>query len=165
MNIFVTDSSPLESARALDDRRLIKMTLETAQLLSGMLWVTQYWDERMYRPTHLKHPCAQWAAADQYNFIWLGQHGRALGSEYMWRFNRAHKSSAVTHTCLRKIYPSLLEMPLDWFPNLTKFANCSMFKENPDTIQAYRDTLNVKWQNDKIKPKWTQGGPPLWCKL
>lgn len=34
MNIFITDPAPTVSAIALDNRRLVKMVLETAQLLS-----------------------------------------------------------------------------------------------------------------------------------
>ena len=35
MNIFVTSPLPSVSAGVLDDRRLVNMVLETAQLLSG----------------------------------------------------------------------------------------------------------------------------------
>lgn len=34
MNIFATDVSPVACAKALDDKRVVKMVLETAQMLS-----------------------------------------------------------------------------------------------------------------------------------
>lgn len=34
MNIFATDISPVACAKALNDKRVVKMVLETAQMLS-----------------------------------------------------------------------------------------------------------------------------------
>jgi len=62
MNIFVTDPSFYKSAIALDDRRLIKMILETAQLLSGAVRLKSVFvPSILYKLTHENHPCAIWA--------------------------------------------------------------------------------------------------------
>jgi len=43
MNIFISDLSPIVSAQNLDNKRVVKMVLETAQLLSTAIEsYTQY---------------------------------------------------------------------------------------------------------------------------
>lgn len=39
MNIFVTSNYPKISAQALDNKRVVKMVLETAQLLSTAIFI------------------------------------------------------------------------------------------------------------------------------
>jgi len=58
VNIFITDISPLISAQSLDDKRVVKMVLESAQLLSSAIFInTGFIYSDIYRPTHLHHPC------------------------------------------------------------------------------------------------------------
>ena len=77
MNIFVTDHCPIQSARNLPDKHIVKMPLETCQMLS-IIYSDWYYgvgklyksDGTPYRTAHgafRKHPCTQWAAANQYN--------------------------------------------------------------------------------------------------
>lgn len=61
MNIFVTDQCPIISAQALDNKRVIKIVMETAQLLSTAIFMNssvRY--DHLYKPTHQKHPCTIW---------------------------------------------------------------------------------------------------------
>lgn len=53
MNIFVTDPNPKIAASHLDDLRLGKMCVETAQMLS--VWAKPF--DGIYKPTHINHPC------------------------------------------------------------------------------------------------------------
>ena len=82
MNIFVTDSCPIQSARNLPDKHIVKMPLETCQMLS-IIYSDWYYgvgklyksDGKPYRTTHgafRNHPCTQWAAANQYNLACRG---------------------------------------------------------------------------------------------
>lgn len=53
MNIFVLDEDPVIAAKNLADKHIVKMTLETAQMLcsahpSGIA---------PYKQAHMKHPC------------------------------------------------------------------------------------------------------------
>lgn len=60
-DIFVTDHCPRISAQALDNKRVVKMILETAQLLSTAIFInTNMAYDNIYKPTHLKHPCTIW---------------------------------------------------------------------------------------------------------
>ena len=93
MNIFVTDPCPIQSARNLPDKHIVKMPLETCQMLA-IIYSDWYYgvgklykkDGTPYRTAHgafRKHPCTIWAAANQYNLAWLIAHGYALCHEYL----------------------------------------------------------------------------------
>ena len=100
MNIFVTDADPIQSARNLPDKHIVKMPLETCQMLS-IIYSDWYYgvgklyksDGTPYRTTHgafRNHPCTRWAARSQYNLAWLIAHGIALCNEYTARYNKRH---------------------------------------------------------------------------
>ena len=93
MNIFALSSDPHEAARWAIDKHVIKMVLETAQILSTVSW--RYGVEAPYRPTHAQHPCTLWAGETIANWHWLLEHGLALADEYARRYGREHKSRAV----------------------------------------------------------------------
>jgi hypothetical protein len=94
VNVFAVDRDPVRAARALCDRHVVKMTLETAQILCTAAR-TRLGVRAPYRPTHREHPCVAWAAARPANWEWLVRHGLALADEYERRFGRIHASRAV----------------------------------------------------------------------
>lgn len=156
MNIFVTDVCPIKSAQALDDVRLNKMIVESAQLLSTALRIKGVDDPVLYRISHMHHPCCHWVRRNRANFEWLAQHAQAMLSERLDRgFSTKHATDPVIVTCYRYI----TNIPNG---NLEPFHNSSLFKDNPDTIQAYRDTMNHKWDTDVIKVSWRNRGAPEW---
>lgn len=164
MNIFVSSSDPIKSAQALDDRRVIKMVLETAQLLSTALHELGMSEGlNIYRPTHRNHPCSIWARESYKNFIWLLQHFEALSSEYEKRFGRKHKSYITLIDNFSDAFLQKLKNKIGK-KNRTAFANCTDFKDEPDVHQAYILALQKKWRNDKIPPKWTNAKRPDWFK-
>ena len=69
MNIFFFTKNQKLNARLLDDKRLVKMVLETTQLLSNGLHLNN--QKSPYKPTHLKHPCSIWSAKSKTNWQWL----------------------------------------------------------------------------------------------
>ena len=100
MNIFVTDQCPIQSARNLPDKHIVKMPLETCQMLS-IIYSDWYYgigqlhklDGTPYRTAHgafRKHPCTQWAAESYWNLSWLISHGMALCDEYTARYGKVH---------------------------------------------------------------------------
>lgn len=93
MNIFVLDVDPVQAARWQLDKHIVKMPLETAQMLSTNLHLHGF--DAPYRPTHKDHPCTVWARRSRANFEWLVAHGLALCAEYTGRYGRIHKSQAV----------------------------------------------------------------------
>ncbi len=156
MNIFVSSFNPQESAQALDDKRLIKMILESAQILSTNINLAGL-RFGPYKTTHANHPSTKWARESHDNYLWLCSHLYSLCHEYTRRFNRIHKCEQymqLFYNCSTDItYLS---------KRLTTFPNCTTFKNVPETTKAYRLYLNEKWKNDKRKPKWTNSSPPEW---
>lgn len=164
MNIFVSDNDPRVAAANLDDKRVVKMVLETAQLLSTAIQLNG--GEGPYKSTHTKHPSTIWTAQSKGNFRWLLYHGISLGIEYNYRFKKSHKS-----------YEAILDISdrglIKHIPDgeLTQFANCTAnqlkgisFKHLEDPIEAYRAYLLSRWATDTRPPKWTNSKPPEWFK-
>lgn len=155
MNIFVSDFDPMEAAVALDDKRVIKMILESAQLLSTAMSLVGL--NGPYRITHKNHPCSIWVRTNDSNFLWLTEHFFYLCEEYEYRFNKVHKCAQ---------YYNLFNKSSTFFDisdRMTNFPNCTEFKDIKETTRAYRAALNKKWQNDKREPKWTKRKPPMWA--
>ncbi len=158
MNIFVTSVCPVESAKALDDKRVVKMCLETAQLLSTALREHGVEDERLYRPTHRNHPSNVWARQTRSNFVWLLVHFEALLAEYTDAYGREHKSGDL----LPAFYEHLEAIPEG---DLTEFANCARnkslgldFTDVACVFTAYKLYLMERWWTDKREPTWSRSG-------
>lgn len=162
MNIFHTDNDPRISAINLDDKRVIKMTLESAQMLCTALHEHGAGHLAKYKPTHKNHPSNIWCRETSMNYGWLLMHFAALANEYTYRTGKVHKS-------YRELYPDLL-LGIKFIPkgNLTPYANCAArldmdisYKHIPDTCEAYRQYLVERWVNDKLTPKWTNRSRPF----
>ena len=163
MNIFACDATPNKAAQALDDKRVVKMVLESAQILSSGIFLNSgiiY--PQLYRPAFLGHPCVIWASQTYANWQWLYQHFQALCDEYSYRYAKQHKTLQLA--------PALQELS-SIIPNapITNFANCTRaeklginYKHVNDTHEAYRLYLNAKWACDTRKPVWTMRGAPTW---
>lgn len=143
MNIFATFDCPIKSARYLDNKRVIKMILESAQMLSTA--INFYGGKAPYKSTHINHPCSVWVRESRVNYIWLLRHFIALSQEYTKRYGKIHKSSQYTEF----FKENELSIP-NGIP--TPFPNCTTLKHVGNTHLAYRLYLNKKWKNDKIKP-------------
>ena len=75
MNIFVTHLDPVKCAQNLDDKRVIKMILESAQMLSTSINVSG--GKGPYKTTHVNHPCSVWVRSSNANYYWLLNHFQA----------------------------------------------------------------------------------------
>ena len=158
MNIFVTDSCPIQSARNLPDKHIVKMPLETCQMLA-IIYSDWYYgvgklyksDGTPYRTAHgafRNHPCTQWAAANQYNLAWLIQHGLALCNEYTARYDKVHTCQDVLYQAVH-IYQACFDTYLDVaYPKVTSFTRAMpesiKYDNTISTITAYKRYLNTK---------------------
>ncbi len=158
MNIFVTDSCPVQSDRNLPDKHIVKMPLETCQMLA-IIYSDWYYgvgklykqDGTPYRTQHgafRNHPCTQWAAANQYNLAWLIAHGLALCEEYTLRYHKIHTCQDVIHQATR-IYDSIFDEPVYTAYHKVKRFTRAMpedikYDTTIDTIEAYKRYLNTK---------------------
>ena len=165
MNIFVTDPSAVKSAKVLPDKHIVKMPLETCQMLA--IVASKEWgynfgslpkiDGTPYKTSKgafRKHPCTIWA---QTNWTWLIEHGLALCYEYTHRYNKVHScQSTLEHAVI--IFP-----PQDNDPKVFAFAGPDQFKYDTsiDTFTAYKRYISSKpWvasnylRDPSRKPNW-----------
>lgn len=153
MNIFVTDPDPINSAFVLDDKRVIKMALESAQLMSTAINLCG--GNSPYKTTHQNHPCAIWTRQTSSNYWWLFEHYKALCQAYYDRFGKRHKTLDYICEWENGVYL----IPKN---ELTPFQNCTEFKDISNVHEAYRVQMCKKWKTDKRIPKWTNAKPPVW---
>ena len=112
MNIFHLSDSPHHAAIWQHDRHIVKMTLETAQLLSTAVWhnpmIRDLWVQahgpmrdgidsidsgalRLYKSiSNPNHPSAVWVRDSIPNFMWTIEHFNSLIGEYHRRFVKRH---------------------------------------------------------------------------
>jgi len=142
VNIFKTSEDPDICARDLDSKRLIKMILETAQLLSTAMYKTG--GTGPYRLTHANHPCSVWAAESDLNYRWLINYFVSLNKEYTLRYKRTHKSFSLL---------SIFTEYADRMPKgpLVMVPNCTIFKNIDDTLVAYQLYLDYKLGKDEAR--------------
>lgn len=153
MNIFATYQCPVKSARFLDTKRVNKMILESAQMLSTA--INECGGQAPYKSTHRNHPSNIWARETVGNYLWLLDHMEALAQEYYRRRGKWHKS-------YREYFQDFLANAV-LLPQgaMTDFANCARNKQQgvdytdvKDVHKAYRLYLRERWSKDKLKPVW-----------
>lgn len=163
MNIFVSDPNPLASAQALDDVRLRKMNMETAQLLCTALRIRHGMDDVPYKNSHVHHPLVHWLLRSNGNIRWLYLHGIGLYEENRFRSGKLHKSGQVTVSLAGHV-ADLEDEPQTPFINCARNKSLGMdFTSVNDVPMAYQQYLVNRWHNDKRPPKWTRRGPPEWA--
>jgi hypothetical protein len=153
MNIFFSDLNPYLCAQNLDDKRVIKMCLESTQMLCTAL--NHHGHNTPYKSTHANHPSNVWARQTKTNFLWLLDHAFYLCDEYERRYAKTHKCLDILNDLNTKSLSCFSETPA------TPFANCAAnsskgvdFKHIGDTVEAYRQYLTSRWNTDVRPPTW-----------
>lgn len=163
MNIFYTDPCPVASAQNLCDKHVVKMPLESAQMLCTAWRLNvdrsakdpDIWCDRQgfYKTAFQNHPSAKWARANAKQYKWLFHHFVALCIEYQHRYGKIHKCfeliSQLSHVPDRVITGMFTEPPL-CMPDEYKGKN---------TITSYRDYIHGEKRHFA---KWTNRQPPSW---
>lgn len=155
MNIFASFACPELSARYLDDQRIVKMILESCQLLSTASALVGHWRPGMTKPTHKLHPCLLWVAEARSNWDWLWAHAHAMDEERQRRFG--HRNPHKTLVSLRKAKANQVRL---WLPyGATSHVNCARnktlgvdFTWVPNTHLAYRKYLAARWAAQDKRP-------------
>ena len=152
MNIFVLSKDVREAAQWHVNRHVVKMPLETAQMLFTALSLNG--DSNVeYKPAFHKHPCTVWAAATRANFEWLCSLGIELCSEYTYRYEREHASEKVIRNCYQKYY----RVPAGAF---TSFAQAMPIEYKGEcAVSAYRmyyvkDKSHLAFWKKRDRPCW-----------
>ena len=152
MNIFILDTEHTKSALYYVDKHVVKMPLETAQMLCTA--IANNGIQTPYKPTHKNHPCTLWLNESLDNFYWLCDLGIAICKEYTFRYNKIHKCEAVIEWC-RKNPPTTSAL------GLTKqaLAMPDSCKISEDVVLCYRNYYIKEkghlhsWKN-RQKPEW-----------
>ena len=152
MNIFFLDFDTKKCAQYHCDKHVVKMILETAQLLCGTHWVIG--NEAPYKLSHKNHPCSIWVRESLSNYLYLCDLGLELSKEYTYRYGKRHKSQDVIEWCLIN-KPNIQDVDFTSPP----LAMGDEFKINNDVIESYRNYYKeskskiVSWKN-REKPEW-----------
>ena len=151
MNIFHLDTDPVISAQMMCDKHVVKMILESAQMLATVNH--KCGKKATYKPTHANHPSTLWTGKSKSNYEWLKQHGIALCNEYTYRYGKVHKTE--------QYYYDEFDVP-DVLADigLTQFAQAmpDEYKDS-DPVIAYRKYyLGAK----KEFARWTNRDIPAW---
>ena len=137
MNIFILHRSPRKSAELHCDKHVIKMIIETAQLLYSAHWILnpQTLPTNSYKLSHKNHPCAIWCRQSLSNYLWLASLGWWLCKEYQYRYGYHKTHKTEPHIVW------LLNNPPDGIPHigLTHFAQAMPLEyKNIDVTKAYQ---------------------------
>ena len=93
MNIFYLNSDPKKAAVIQYNKHVVKMILESAQMLCTAhhcCGSAEQKDNVPYRQAHLNHPSTVWARKSRSTYMWLYDHMIALGKEYTKRYGKEH---------------------------------------------------------------------------
>lgn len=176
MNIFYLDHDVIKCAEYHNDKHVVKMILEYAQLLStahryldGILSVRQsktgrkqnwyylgdYRDDLLYNATHINHPSAKWCRDSVANYEWLYRLFCATCDEYTFRYGKVHltdqKLRKILATPPKNIGSKKFEPPWRAMPDEVKIGD--------DSLASYR---NYYINNKTHLASWKKRNIPEW---
>jgi hypothetical protein len=178
MNIFYLDNDTATCAEMHNDKHVVKMILEYAQLLSTAHRVldgtiidrlspsgrkqkayvlADNRESALYSATHINHPSAVWVRKTHQNYMWLADLLGQLCSEYTHRYEKTHKVERdgllkVLQTNLPKKIPiGPFTQPTPAMPDEVKIAG--------DSIKSYR---NYYINNKAHLASWKKRSTPGW---
>lgn len=156
MNIFFIEyGGPEACARSQIDKHVVKMTLETAQLLCSAHWMSG--GSAPYRATHKGHPSTRWTAESLSNYKWLVRYGLALADEYTARYGKQHKCQDIIEWC-RDNLPAIPDLGLTKVKLAIKQELRSSCVVSDDPVDSYRRFYVLdkgtfaSWKRNK--PEW-----------
>ena len=132
MNIFFLSLIPSTCAQMHVDKHVIKMILETTQLLCSAHYMVKSEFIPCYKLTHKNHPSAIWTRKSKGNYKWLCKLGEELCKEYTYRYGKIHKCQPYIED-LSKNIPDLPDL------GFTKpaLAMPEMYKDD-NVVDAYQ---------------------------
>lgn len=171
MNIFILDSDATVAAHMMCDKHVVKMILESCQLLSTAHHVLDgeqvviKSDKRKYtsysngndnicKCTMINHPCTIWTRTSRDNYLWLWKHTYSLCKEYTRRYGKVH---AMEKMLMDELYNPPRNIPKG---KVTPFAQAmpDQYKDQ-NAVVAYRKY----YINEKTRfAKWKAGNEPKW---
>lgn len=179
MNIFVLDVDPVKAAQLQCDKHVVKMIVESAQMLStahrmidGTLtnelsnngrkvkrWVLNDDRENMlYKAVHMNHPCTVWTRSTSGNYNWHYSHFVALCDEYTYRYGKVHATDKLLRDALAKTPQNITNHNITQFRLAMNSQPQCMIPEDP--VQSYRMFYQTK--QGRFSMAWTNRSKPEW---
>ena len=135
MNIFYLHKNPIKAAQYQYNKHVVKMILESAQMLCAAHHVIGNPDDPPYKLAHKNHPSTIWVRESIFHYDWLWNHMMALGDEYTRRYGKTHLS--ITKMNDYEMYWAPLGMPS---PEFKQPPQCM-----PDEYK-HKDSITAYWQ-------------------
>ena len=166
MNIFFLDRNVETCAQYHNDKHIVKMILEYAQLLStahriidgqlvGKRWVLpEPQESTLYKATHANHPSAIWARSGVRQYNWLYDLFTACLDEYTFRYGKVH----ATDRLRQPLFNAPINMPMTEWTDPTP-AMPDEYKVAGNSIQSYQ---NYYIGSKREMSRWTNREMPLW---
>jgi len=181
MNIFILDENPIKAAQLQCDKHVVKMIVESAQMLSTahrMLdgspikarsksgkRMVNHWihpnknlENTLYKAVHTGHPCTVWTMQSAANYAWHYDHFYALCVEYTYRYGKTHATETLLDEIL-SIPPRNIPYGIKTEFPLAMQANPECIHEG-DPVRSYREYYQTK--QDRFKMAWTNRSTPSW---
>lgn len=159
MNVFVLDKNPELAAQYHINRHVVKMIVESAQVLSTACRLNGVNDLQLYKVTHKHHPCTIIATNNRDNYIWTLFLMKALCKEYTYRFGKVHASE-------RLIKPLTLYSTVIPQAEKIEFAQampCKYKRVSPvSAYRSYYQDCKMYDKNNKYMGFWTRREIPAW---
>jgi hypothetical protein len=180
MNIFYLHEDPEICAQMHNDKHVVKMILEYAQLLSTAHRVIdgveqqalsksgrkqKVWqldDERetnIYKASHINHPSAKWVRHSEQNYLWLFEMWVELLREYAHRYDKVHSSDRLVDYLANA--PKNIPKDVEWSPPWRAMPDEYKVDRSIEdyTVKSYR----AYYLGAKVKMcRWTNREMPQW---
>lgn len=185
MNIFYLDHDVHKCAEMHNDKHVVKMVIEYAQLMSTahrLLDGKEYYDltangrkikrwllpdeleDTLMKASHVSHPSNIWTRQNDSNYTWLYQMWIALCKEYTHRYGKIHSvETRLAYALLR--LPNNISKGAFTEPTPAMPDDCKILKEihidryQLDSLLSYR---NYYIKNKTHLAKWKNRSVPQW---
>ena len=183
INLFVLDKDPVIAAQLQCDKHVVKMIVESAQMLSTVhrmldgipkrgpsksgKTTTKKWtlpddrEDTFYKAVHIHHPCTVWTMKTNNNYNWHYVHFAALCDEYSYRYGKIHSTDALLRDKLKTPPKNIPVGYLTMHPLAMQSNPECMFPNDP--VKSYRMFYQTK--QDRFKMAWTKRDIPDWFKI
>jgi hypothetical protein len=135
------------------DKHVVKMILESCQLLCTTHHVVCSTYKPPYKPTHKNHPSTVWVRESKSNYEYLVNLGKALCKEYTYRYGKIHKCQSYIEELGNNI-PSIPDIGF----TTPAMAMPDIYKSN-NPVESYRayyffEKSNIHSWKKRSVPKW-----------
>jgi hypothetical protein len=151
VNIFYLAHSPNDCAKMHCDKHVIKMILETAQLLSTAHH--ERGSTAPYKPTHRNHPSAVWVRSGVKQYRWAYSLLEALSAEYTLRYGKVHKTWERCSEALSE--PPTAIHDIEWSEPPQCMPEECKHKSAVIAYRRYYEFKRAEWASRGLEMKWS----------